>query len=460
MSLFLEKFFKTLINNIPKDKKGIWRLIEAGNVLSKFFDSQMKTNNGKRKRKREEEGGKKEKKKRKVEEVEEEEGTYIPQEVMLKLFSYLNYEDLYIIMLTNKEIYMMLLNNYFWKNKFSLEFPGYKFPTKFPDEKEKLLLREKNGVPKNWKNGTKILILSLKEIRDDWVNVEKKYKEVIVKNGNELLLLELIDQVPSFIQIGVTYFGTPILESSKKYLYFEKYIEKNKNLHTNLLIVGFYNMIWLTTRRNINISIVGKEFNKQLFIEGIAEISELDDLATVPFDRYYFQIFDTILKQSKTIRNLLTTRSFVLKIVKKNGMFLFFTDKFQNDKDVVLFAVKNNGKALRFASNNLRDDLDVVLTAVKQNGLVIGLIPSTSDVYPLVVKAAIKQNWKALGDVPEHIDNYEEIIDIAMKQNTDALFFITNRERYFILKIKKKYGIPVEPREKISVKKIIKRYKK
>jgi len=40
----------------------------------------------------------------------------------------------------------------------------------------------------------------------------------------------------------------------------------------------------------------------------------------------------------------------------------------QNDKEVVLTAVAQNGESLRWASKELQNDKEVVMTAVAQNG--------------------------------------------------------------------------------------------
>ena len=59
----------------------------------------------------------------------------------------------------------------------------------------------------------------------------------------------------------------------------------------------------------------------------------------------------------------------VLEAVKQDGRALRFASaELKNDKEFVLEAVKQKGYALRFASAELRNDKDVVLEAVKQDG--------------------------------------------------------------------------------------------
>ena len=57
-----------------------------------------------------------------------------------------------------------------------------------------------------------------------------------------------------------------------------------------------------------------------------------------------------------------------LKKIKKDGLELNNFKELQNDKEVVLAAVQQNGLALEFASDKLKADRKVVLAAVQQNG--------------------------------------------------------------------------------------------
>jgi hypothetical protein len=58
--------------------------------------------------------------------------------------------------------------------------------------------------------------------------------------------------------------------------------------------------------------------------------------------------------------------------VKQNGLALrFASDDLKNDKNIVTTAVTNNGMALLYASENLRNDRDVVDTAVTKNALAL-----------------------------------------------------------------------------------------
>lgn len=56
-----------------------------------------------------------------------------------------------------------------------------------------------------------------------------------------------------------------------------------------------------------------------------------------------------------------------LQQFKFSGSLLDYADeKFKNDKEIVLTAIKNNPEALEFASNNLKCDREVVFESVSK----------------------------------------------------------------------------------------------
>jgi hypothetical protein len=65
----------------------------------------------------------------------------------------------------------------------------------------------------------------------------------------------------------------------------------------------------------------------------------------------------------------LNDRNETLAAVKEDGMALRrASEEFKGDREVVLAAVRQYGAALLFASQELREDREVVLAAVRQNG--------------------------------------------------------------------------------------------
>lgn len=61
-------------------------------------------------------------------------------------------------------------------------------------------------------------------------------------------------------------------------------------------------------------------------------------------------------------------REIVLAAVQEDGRALEFVDeRFKDDREIVLAAVQQNGWALEYASERLRDDDDIVRAAAEQN---------------------------------------------------------------------------------------------
>jgi hypothetical protein len=59
------------------------------------------------------------------------------------------------------------------------------------------------------------------------------------------------------------------------------------------------------------------------------------------------------------------------KAVKNDGFALRYVDKFKNNKELVLEAVKNKGEAIQFASEDLQCDNEIVLTALSNDGMAL-----------------------------------------------------------------------------------------
>ena len=82
--------------------------------------------------------------------------------------------------------------------------------------------------------------------------------------------------------------------------------------------------------------------------------------------------------------------------MRQNGLALqFASPRLQNDKQIVLAAVRQNGLALQFASASLQDDKEVVLAAVRQNGFALNSASSKLRQDQEVVLAALQQNNEA-----------------------------------------------------------------
>lgn len=54
-------------------------------------------------------------------------------------------------------------------------------------------------------------------------------------------------------------------------------------------------------------------------------------------------------------------------LLKRAGILLEYAKEYQNDEDVVLVAVNQNGRSLQYASEELKNNKHIVLVALKNN---------------------------------------------------------------------------------------------
>ena len=58
-------------------------------------------------------------------------------------------------------------------------------------------------------------------------------------------------------------------------------------------------------------------------------------------------------------------KQIILYIIKNNGLLLkFVNDKFKDDIEIVNIAIANNGNAIKFASSRLQNDYSICLSVI------------------------------------------------------------------------------------------------
>ena len=101
----------------------------------------------------------------------------------------------------------------------------------------------------------------------------------------------------------------------------------------------------------------------------------------------------------------------------------------QYDKVVVMAAVKQNGRVLRFASQELQRDREVVMEAVKQNGMVLSDASQELQRDRDVVMEAVKQNGRMLSDASQELQGDKEVVMEAVEKCGFALEFASETLR-------------------------------
>ena len=117
-------------------------------------------------------------------------------------------------------------------------------------------------------------------------------------------------------------------------------------------------------------------------------------------------------------------RNFVLAAVSQNGRALQYAyEDLKKDKDIVLAAVSQNGRALQYASDELKKDKEVVLAAVSQNGRALRYAsPEMKDDRGVILEA-VRLKGDALMYASETLQNDKEIVLAAVRQNGPALMY-------------------------------------
>jgi len=101
-------------------------------------------------------------------------------------------------------------------------------------------------------------------------------------------------------------------------------------------------------------------------------------------------------------------------------------EKFKNDKEIMLEAIKQGGNGLEYASEEIKNDKEVVLEAVKQNGVTLRYASEEIKNDKELVLKAIKQNGAALKYASEELRNDKEIVLVAMEKNETALEYASD----------------------------------
>ncbi len=145
---------------------------------------------------------------------------------------------------------------------------------------------------------------------------------------------------------------------------------------------------------------------------------------------------------------LKTDREFVLEAVKKNGWALqFANEQLRGDREVVLEAVRQNGAALQFASEQLRGDREVVLEAVNQHGRALEYADKKLMGDRELILEAVKKRGFNLQFASEELKTDREVVLMAVKENVAALQFASEQlrgDREFVLEAVKENGAALQ----------------
>lgn len=126
------------------------------------------------------------------------------------------------------------------------------------------------------------------------------------------------------------------------------------------------------------------------------------------------------------------------KVARDWGRLKLAPPDVRGDKQILLQAIQDSwGAALQFASEELQDDRGVVIDAVRWSGVTLEYASEALRNDTEVVAEAVAQSWKALRFASEELRGDQDIALVALAQSTDALELVSNAlraDRDFVLR--------------------------
>jgi hypothetical protein len=123
----------------------------------------------------------------------------------------------------------------------------------------------------------------------------------------------------------------------------------------------------------------------------------------------------------------MTNREIVLADVNTDGLFLKKYPEFQDDYEIVMSAVIQNGLALQYVNQNLKCNSDVIITAMNQNVYDFDFIPNKVYGDVKIMHEIVKIDGFALRYASDDIRGNREIVIDAIKQEPFSLRYVTNK---------------------------------
>ena len=161
-------------------------------------------------------------------------------------------------------------------------------------------------------------------------------------------------------------------------------------------------------------------------VEFIAELSKYSNLVF----RYFtteksnnkelaIKMLDYIKDFSSPVTIVLEDdKDVVLEAVKNSGWALKYASKrLQDDKDVVFKAIKYNGRALKYASKRLQDDKGFILEAVENDGRAL----------EFAVSETVENRGSALEYATKRLQDDKDVVLVAIKNRGSALEYASQR---------------------------------
>ena len=151
----------------------------------------------------------------------------------------------------------------------------------------------------------------------------------------------------------------------------------------------------------------------------------------IPYKNDKEIVMAAVKENGKALRHaseeLQADKKIIMQALKKDGRALLFASKsLKADKEVVMEAVKQDGHSLDYASKKLRSDKEVVMEAVKQQGRSFEYASKELQADKDVVIATIKSGYPDVlryhSEITKKLRADKEVMMAAVKKNGEVLY--------------------------------------
>lgn len=161
-------------------------------------------------------------------------------------------------------------------------------------------------------------------------------------------------------------------------------------------------------------------------------------LEVIKKDGFFLSLFSSDIKNDREIalaainssadgfsyvsQDLKDDRELVLFALSKNlSSFDLISQRLKNDKDIVLYVVKSNGMKLSFLENlPLHHDREIILTAINQDGRALKYAPPVFQDDKEIVLSAINNKIFSLKYASDRLQNDKELLRILKDKVKNA----------------------------------------
>ena len=204
-----------------------------------------------------------------------------------------------------------------------------------------------------------------------------------------------------------------------------KEIRKLKGKNNGIKLLNFWNNLDLELRKDVDV--VASILATNNHHDEVLEKKVLNGSGVYSDSKFYQKLLKNNRKFSPVVREKIA----VIEDVKRNGLNLKKYPTYFNDRDVVRYAVHENGLALKYASYIFKDDYITVNTAVHENGLALEYASCDLRNDKGIILSALKNNPKAyifLGDNYTRFDDLDVML-LAIKGDPNLLGYVAQELR-------------------------------